>query len=699
MLKKLTLTYFRKHEDRAFDFSEGLNVFRAANEAGKSSCLEAVAYALFGAKALAEPLEKVVTWGHKANELKVVLHFGDHVFSRSTRGAEVTLNGEVVCTGQNEVSAFAANLLGADMTMAANLMMASQGKLRGAIEGGAKATSTLIEDLSGLDLLDRILDAAAAKLALGSAAPYEARLETVEKYLGNLPALTAPDEAAFARQSEEFNRGLADSEARVTELKVVRDAANSAVVDASAGRHRAAQLNSDLARCEQQVRDAEADLAGVGEPGQPIDTNELEKLIAELDQLATRRAAHEKFLALNQTRARQDRPTVETWFSALKQVRSDVTAKIRTLELETTKLRAQLVTAQTCSLCGLDVSQFPETAKKNADLQAQITEREAELGVATNDLANAERDIRMLETESNWEDALDRAARPLSQYLERDESVFPVLYRWKGETPDPLDAQQPDLRGELAAAKLHNAEVSKVRGRIEALRAVIARGTEQANKVRAEVEGVHAMNDADYDALTRRASEADDAVKVEERRGLEFQMQLASLNTSHRQAVDLYVQVEKQRTQFVEEIETIRGQVKSLEFNNALVKRIRAARPIIANKLWAMVLASVSQIFSLMRGETSIVTKGEDGFEVNGHSATSLSGSAKDLLGLAVRAALVKTFIPACPFIVLDEPAAACDDDRSNMLLGYVAASGFQQTLLVTHDSVSETFANNVIRF
>lgn len=698
MLKKLTLTYFRKHEDRTFDFSDGLNVFRAANEAGKSSCLEAVAYALFGAKALAEPLEKVVTWGHKPNELKVVLHFGDHVFSRSTRGAEVTLNGEVVCTGQNEVSAFAANLLGADMTMAANLMMASQGKLRGAIEGGAKATSTLIEDLSGLDLLDRILDAAAAKLALGSAAPYEARLETVEKYLGNLPALVAPDEAEFARQSEEFNRGLADSEARVTELKVVRDAANTAVVDASAGRHRAAQLNSDLARCEQQVRDAEADLAGVGEPGQPIDTNELEKLIAELGQLATRRAAHEKFLTLDQTRARQDRPTVETWFSALKQVRSDVTAKVRTIELETTKLRAQLVTAQTCSLCGLDVSQFPETAKKNAELQAQIVEKETELGVVSNDLANAERDIRMLETESNWEDALDRAARPLSQYLERDESVFPVLYRWKGETPEPLDAQQPGLRGELAAAKLHNAEVSKVRGRIEALRAVIARGTEQANKVRADLEGVHAMSDADYDALTRRAAEADDAVKVEERRGLEFQMQLASLNTSHRQAVDLYVQVEKQRTQFVEEIETIRGQVKSLEFNNALVKRIRAARPIIANKLWAMVLASVSQIFSLMRGETSIVTKGEDGFEVNGHSATSLSGSAKDLLGLAVRAALVKTFIPACPFIALDEAAASMDNERTSLMLGYIAASGFQQVLLVTHEELSELWAANVIR-
>src|SRR5574340_37456 len=699
MLKKLTLTYFRKHEDRTFDFSEGLNIFRAANEAGKSSCLESIAYALFGSKALAEPLEKVATWGHKPNELKVVLHFGEHVFSRSTRGAEVTLNGEVVCTGQNEVSAFAAALLGADMTMAANLMMASQGKLRGAIEGGAKATSTLIEDLSGLDLLDRILDAAAAKLALGSAAPYEARLESVEKYLGGLPALVAPDEDAFARQSEEFNRGLLDSEARLTELKVVRDAINTAVVDASAGRHRAAQLNSDLARCEQQVRDAEADLAGAGEPGQPIDTSGLEKRIADFDASVQRRAAYDKFLAVDQTRARDGRTSVEWWFSALKQARTNVTAKVRDIEIETTRLKAQLVTAQTCSLCGLDVSQFPETAKKNAELQRQIAEKETELDSAANDLANAERDILMLETESNWEDALDRQMRPVANLLTRDDSVFPVLYTWAGEIPAEVPAERPDLDGQLAAAKVHNAEVAKVRGRIEALRTVIARGTEQANKVRAEMDWVRAMNDADYDALTRRAAEANEAVGVEERRGLEFQMQLASLNTQHREAVNLYVQVEKQRTQFIEEIETIRGQVKSLEFNNALVKRIRAARPIIANKLWAMVLASVSQVFSLMRGETSIVTKGEDGFEVNGHSATSLSGSAKDLLGLAVRAALVKTFIPACPFIVLDEPAAACDDDRSNMLLGYVAASRFQQTLLVTHDSVSETFANIVIRF
>lgn len=699
MLKKLTLTCFRKHEDRTFEFAEGLNVFRAANEAGKSSCLEAIAYVMFGSKALSEPLEKVVTWGHKPSELKVVLHFGDYVFSRSKGGAEVTKNGEVICTGQTEVSTYAAELLGADMTLAANLMMASQGKLRGAIEGGPKATATLIEDLAGLDLLDRILDAAAAKLALGSAAPYEARLETVEKYLGNLPAVTAPDEAAYAIRSENLSRGMAESEMKVTHLKTARDTLATAVVSASANRHTASKLKTDLERCRQQVRDAEADLTAVGGVDTPIDTRDLEQCIAGHAENVKRRAAYEKFVAVDQARARQTRTTVEAWFSALKQARSNVTAKVREVELETTRLRAQLVTAQTCSLCGLDVSQFPETAKKNADLQAQIAEKEAEAAKLSQDLSNAERDIAMLEVESNWEDALDRTLRPITNFLTRDDSVFPVQYTWAGEVPAEIPNVRPDWEGELAQAKANNDAIIKAKGRIESLRTVIARAAEQADKVATDLDGIHAMSDAEFDMLAQQQAAADEAVRLEERVALDFQMQIATLNTGHRQAVELYTRIESQRQQFVEEIATIRGQVKSLEFNNALVKKIRAARPIIGNKLWAMVLASVSQIFSLMRGETSIVTKGEDGFEVNGHSASSLSGSAKDLLGLAVRASLVKTFVPACPFIVLDEPASACDDDRSNMLLGYVAASGFSQTLLVTHDSVSETFAHNVIRF
>jgi DNA repair exonuclease SbcCD ATPase subunit len=98
-----------------------------------------------------------------------------------------------------------------------------------------------------------------------------------------------------------------------------------------------------------------------------------------------------------------------------------------------------------------------------------------------------------------------------------------------------------------------------------------------------------------------------------------------------------------------------------------------------------------------MRGEKSVVTKANGGFSVNGQSVATLSGSTKDILGLATRVALIKTFLPGCPFLVLDEPAQGCDSDRTGALLGFIASCGFSQVILVTHDGLSESFADNLI--
>lgn len=68
-----------------------------------------------------------------------------------------------------------------------------------------------------------------------------------------------------------------------------------------------------------------------------------------------------------------------------------------------------------------------------------------------------------------------------------------------------------------------------------------------------------------------------------------------------------------------------------------------------------------------------------------------------DILGLSIRLALLKTFLPQCNFLVLDEPAAACDDLRESALIGTVATAQFEQTLLVTHSDVGDTFANQLI--
>jgi ABC-type transport system involved in cytochrome bd biosynthesis fused ATPase/permease subunit len=119
---------------------------------------------------------------------------------------------------------------------------------------------------------------------------------------------------------------------------------------------------------------------------------------------------------------------------------------------------------------------------------------------------------------------------------------------------------------------------------------------------------------------------------------------------------------------------------------------------VIANKLWGSVLAGVGSYFSQIRGERSVVSRTEDGFTVNGSGVAGLSGSTLDALGLAIRLALVKTFMPTVGFISLDEPAAACDEQRELAMLGVIAAAGFDQVILVTHSDAPEALAQNLVQ-
>ena len=212
MISKLVLQNFMQHRNLTINFTTGIQVVKGANEAGKSSVLTAISYALFGAKALRTPIEQAVTWGEPVNSLKVELTITiegvTYVFTRSKTGAEVTKNGEVFCTGQTEVTTLAATLLGADAGMASKLLMASQNSIRGALDEGPKALSVLIEDLSDMSVFDQILEAASEKLALGSPNLLEERLKgaeaTREAAMQNLPP--KPDTDQFESSLQALNK-------------------------------------------------------------------------------------------------------------------------------------------------------------------------------------------------------------------------------------------------------------------------------------------------------------------------------------------------------------------------------------------------------------------------------------------------------------------------------------------------------------
>jgi DNA repair exonuclease SbcCD ATPase subunit len=110
-----------------------------------------------------------------------------------------------------------------------------------------------------------------------------------------------------------------------------------------------------------------------------------------------------------------------------------------------------------------------------------------------------------------------------------------------------------------------------------------------------------------------------------------------------------------------------------------------------------MVLSAVSTYLTRMRKEPSEVVREGKTFLINGKPYTSYSGSALDLLGLGIRVALTKVFVPGADMLVLDEPFSACSADRTQACLAFAASAGFGQTIVITHEAGTEELFENIL--
>lgn len=704
MLKRLKAKNFRKLVDTELTFGPGLTAVRGSNEAGKSTLLEAIAYALHGAKACREAIDDVVTWGEPKNSLKVELDIETdnvtYTVKRSPTGAEVWFSGrsEPDVVGQTEVTNFMSRTLGMDSAAMNRLVFASQGGIRGALDEGPTATAEMIEKLADLTQIDDVLQLIVEHLPTGSTAGAEARLQQLQDQLADLKPVEKQDWAAQkAVQSdavEHFECQLALAEADVAEL-------NAAVADrqrekqAALGQQaRKKQLAADLERAEARLTKLQHTAAGA-----TIDTDTLTAEIARLADLASEVRLYETtapFLPLPDvhwegTKALFD-DTIESLNSELGKLRQEVAeaeTRIRVLE-------AQRVSSSVCGFCNQDVSQFPEVAAKNAKIDADLrdlrTEASFKKGVVqqlTNELSEY---MTVVEVGIKRLNGLNRAVALGKVVL--DDLTYPPGAQWVGPIPDEAALKRlPTLQRDLKAAQELNKEV-------EAARIQLPLAQESVERLRAELEGVVVVvvDEEDLTRLEGIASEAVTKLQGAKHRLDEARQELTRLESAEANEQKLLALYEQARSNLVKQIEQARAEVEEIGFNNELLKAVRAARPIVAEAVWNMVLSAVSTYFSELRQEECVVQRQGKIFTVNGKGIGGLSGSTKDILGLAIRLALTKTFLPNASFLLLDEISAACDPERTAVMLGFLQATGVPQTILVTHELESEAVADNLIQ-
>lgn len=707
MIKTLSMTNFRKVRSDTMHFTAGINCIRGANEISKTSRVEAIGYALFGTRALRTPLEGAVTHGEDVRTLKVVLTISvggvDYCISRSKAGAEVMLNGDVFCTGQQEVSALSASLLGADANLASNLMFSDQNSVRGALAQGQKALSETIERLAGFEVWDTILERAQEKLALGSPALLEERLKGAESTLAaateSLPA--KPDDEAYQASVTAVANKMAEVEAGIPALKRVAEAAAEKFSAASQEFNANNALLADIERAAAQVAQCEGQAAGFkANAEKPVpDVEGLKAQLLEAEQWDARHAAYQLFQQLNHGVERFE-GTITEFILHKDKVSSELKRNREKLIDIDNAINAALrrrINHDKCDKCGQDVTHLTHVVETNVAVDAEVLQLNADRAVVSGEIDTLSPLMAELDA---WQAAENQDARILAKlggYVNIGGDSVPARVSWIGSEPGDTGLDTRAYRIALETAQAEVRLIEQAKAKLELVNGQLADAKQKHADLKAKLDAYTGPSAEDILRLQDEKNDAALAVTAADGNIIIARRELADLTTAHEAAVRMWNLAQARVSDAEKTIASTMADLESLSFNNALIKKLRAIRPIIANQVWNSVLTSVSVMFSQMRGEESWVTKDKGGFCVNGQAVESLSGSTLDILGVALRVALMKTFMPECEMLSLDEPAQGCDHARTEALLGFIASCGIKQTILITHEDVSETVADNLI--
>lgn len=687
MINYLKLTNFKRHENLELLFTAGLNLIRAGNEHGKSSMLHAIAYALFGARALPMSLAETVTYGKPESTLRVLLRFSfngsEFEIERHKGGAELRGDG-VVASGQAEVTAFVERLFGCSAAVANSLMFANQGALRGALEGGPGVAVSLIEKLADVDALDRLGEKAQADLPSGNTKMIEARIASLASIEAPTADFTELEAALSAAQVEAF----------VSSAEVAQCQAKIAAADIAGANRDIANANAAVKRVDmlKQSRLGYEHIISMSVVPELQDVDALREKATAQAAAATLRQQYAAFLKIDQyEHVAESQESVVAKGQALTSRQTAIQASLRTLTRELAQAEMAIIKGNLCDFCGKDFKDVPEVIAKNARCQALAEAAQAQMAaleVEAKAIAAELQDVALTIQATNT------LATQMSQLPVEAFGGYPRKYRWVGGDIPAEDST--DYAKAVKAADAANREA-------QTLLATIA--SAKKNLAELDVEGAEAeastlclLRMAAQELLTEAAQWATDLQAAQAQDKVAAGV-LAEAKSKLAVAQAQFAEAQRHHAAALVELDKARADLSVYLLNNRVIKKIRDARPLVAKQLWSIVLGTVSHYFSQIRGVPSTVTREGTGFLVDGKACAGLSGSTLDALGLSIRIALTRTFLPNVPWLILDEPAAACDADREAAMLGVVAGAGFPQVLTVSHSDLGEAYASNVITF
>jgi len=285
-LHRLRLVNFRQHADTELEFGPGITGIFGPNGSGKTTILEAIAWAIYGAQAVRgdkdsirrlgaqgrERVEVELEFGHGAHEYRVArtlstasLHQDGRIVKNTQKGVTDQLERALrmthdeffntYFTGQKELAVMAS--LGRTERAAFLSRVLGYERLREAQERVREVRNALVAEVRGLEA--GLPDSAALAVERGAA---EARLAATRAAARAADATRGAAADALAREEPRWNEWVARRE-RTLSLDGERRMAEQAVVTARQEFQRLDRELADALAAREQLKRLECELAPV----------------------------------------------------------------------------------------------------------------------------------------------------------------------------------------------------------------------------------------------------------------------------------------------------------------------------------------------------------------------------------------------------------------------------------------------------
>ncbi len=472
-LISLELKNFRQHIEAEIHFPEGVTGIVGANGAGKSTVLEAVAWALYGAPAVRgtnETIRSVASDGGSRASAALTFELGGQVY-KATRSldsggrsghAVLEVDGKALRTGMTDVSDAITRLLGMDYRAFFTSFFTGQKQIEfmAAMDGRQRAVA--ISRMLGYDRLTRARDQA------------------------------NEDRKGLGREIEGLEQGLADPE----ELKERKRAAESALANASTClgdaelAHKKAQAEIEKLKPIKELSDQRAKRHDEIARRLEIDRSDLartESRLAQLrEELQNFEAKRKELDSLKPDLARYDE--AGRAYREMKPLqeheaeRQRLTGQITTIETDLKKLQtrhAQLASAQdqqTRAAIALSEAenQFASLDEQIRKIREDRVAREHSLAAQIRQLTAQKTEIeanRARIAEAGSEGKCPTCERPLAGELDKVIANFDAEISGLTSRIASLDAEQSTLASDTSALDKAESDRRTLSTSMETLRA------------------------------------------------------------------------------------------------------------------------------------------------------------------------------------------------------------------------------------